>query len=219
MVNEILPLRPEHALAVAYAPRTARPGLAALLALDDRLATIVRAAREPLIGRMRLTWWFEALERLDGAPPPAEPVLRALAANVLPHGVTGAGLATMIDGWEALLTDEPLDNAALDLFASARGRTLFDAMASVSGASDSQAGQAGRGWALLDLANNLSDREAAERAGRIAAESLRDAFKDRWSREGRALGALALTARLEAEDRIGPGARVARMLWHRLSGR
>ena len=42
---------------------------------------------------MRLAWWREALQRLDTAPAPGEPVLRELAAAVLPLGVTGTALA------------------------------------------------------------------------------------------------------------------------------
>ena len=66
---------------------------------EHPLATaIVAAARDSTIGLMRLTWWADALERLDTAPPPAEPVLTGLALHVLPHGVRGRDLAAMVDG-------------------------------------------------------------------------------------------------------------------------
>ena len=69
----------ERALALSYAAETVRPGVAALFSLDDTLGQILRTTREPLVGQMRLTWWHEALRALDGAPPPAQPVLQALA--------------------------------------------------------------------------------------------------------------------------------------------
>lgn len=68
----------ERALAVRYAPLDAQPGMAALLALDERLGAILRSTREPLIGQMRLTWWHEALAALDTASAPAEPLLSTL---------------------------------------------------------------------------------------------------------------------------------------------
>ena len=99
----------EQALAVGYAPASARDGFAALLDLDHQLASILQSTTEPMIGQMRLTWWYEALEKLDREPAPAHPVLQRLAASVLPGGVRGADLAPMIEGWEALLDDgEPL---------------------------------------------------------------------------------------------------------------
>ena len=71
----VTPEDPERALALSYAVE-GRDALAALLALDDALARLLRSTREPALGQMRLAWWREALERLDTAPPPAEPVLR-----------------------------------------------------------------------------------------------------------------------------------------------
>ena len=50
-------LAPMHRLALAYAPAEARPAWAGLLALDARLAGVVRAAREPVLGQLRLAWW------------------------------------------------------------------------------------------------------------------------------------------------------------------
>src|SRR3546814_17336884 len=61
---------PELALAICYAPRKARAALAALFALDATLADVLRTTTEPMLGQMRLTWWHDALTRLEAAPPP-----------------------------------------------------------------------------------------------------------------------------------------------------
>lgn len=218
MVNGLSPSSPERELALSYAPAKARAAMGALLALDDRFGGIVRATREPMAGQMRLTWWFEALERLDREPPPAEPVLRGVAEEALPRGVTGAALATMVDGWEVILGDDPLDDDALRAFAAGRGGQLFEALATVCGADDRQVRAAGEGWALADLAANLSRPEDAVRARAIAAERLGEAMRARWSREGRGLGALALMARFELESGSG-FAKLGRLVWHRMTGR
>lgn len=222
MVNEpLLSPDPRRALALSYAPAGARDAMQALLAIDDRLGHVLRAGREPMLAQMRLTWWFEAVERLDHEPPPPEPILRALATHVLPHGVSGAALASMVDGWEVLLSDDALTDEALVLFAEGRGARLFGAMARVCGAADPQVRLAGEGWALADLASNLSDHVEAARVGAVAAPRLREATALRWSRAGRALGALTLLARfdVEGEGEGGGTSRITRLLWHRMTGR
>jgi len=217
---------PERHLSLTYAPPDRRAALAALLALDDTLAQILRTTREPLVGQMRLTWWHAALCALDTAPPPAQPVLQALAAEVLPRGVSGAALAGMIDGWEILLEPDPLDDAAIDAFATARGATLFESAGVVLGAAAGDPlAEAGRGWALADLALHSRDALAGVRPRALATGALDAATKARWSVSARALGALAHGARMTLAvapgEAVRPGApgRVARLAFHRLTGR
>lgn len=210
----------EQALVLHYAPASARAGLKALLALDDRLGAIVRRATDPMIGLMRLTWWAETLAALDTAPPPAEPLLQALATAGTAAGVRGADLAGMADGWELLLDGEPLDAAALATFGRERGGRLFGAMAGMLGEHDDRVSVVGAGWALADLASHLTDRALADAAGRMAMEALSGCFRAPWPRRLRALGALALLARSDlAGQRPGSPARVGRVLMHRLTGR
>lgn len=210
---------PEYALALSYAVE-GRVAAAAILALDDRLAAILRATREPLIGQMRLTWWHDALIALDTAPAPAEPLLERIAREALPAGVTGAELAAMIDGWEALL-EQPLSEEAIARHGH-RGRALFTAIGQVTGAADDPVESAGEGWALADLSRHLTDADAVATARSLARKPLDHALSRRWSRKGRALGALAHLARLDLDHpgaRRGAPRRVMRLLRHRLTGR
>lgn len=213
---------PERALALSYAPAEARAGVAALLALDDTLGQILRTTREPLVGQMRLTWWHEALCALDTAPPPAQPVLQALAAEVLPRGVSGARLAGVIDGWEVLIEADPIAEADVVAHGERRGAALFAAAGAVLECpSTDRIAAAGAGWALADLATHLRDAQVAARAAALAQDKLDEAMAGRWSRAGRALGALALIARMDLSGKAPPAApkRVARLAWHRLTGR
>jgi phytoene synthase len=213
------PARSERALALSYAPLAAHDALTGVLALDETLGNIVRSTREPIVGQMRLTWWREALTKLDAAPPLAEPVLRALAASVVPV-IGGAALAAMIDGWEALLEPD-LDDAAIDLFATGRGGELFAIMATLCGVSDPRIAVAGQGWALADLSQRMSDPKTAEAIKAKALSRLDQAMTGVWPRNARALGALTLLARanLRAEEAAGSPKRIGRILIHRLTGR
>lgn len=205
---------------MTYAPTVSRPALEALFALDDTLGAILRTTREPLVGQMRLTWWYEALGRLDGAPAPAEPVLTALQGLVLPYGVSGTMLATLADGWEVLLEPD-LDAAAIARFAAGRGGRLFAFAAMVLAVDDARIGIAGEGWALADLSRGLSDAAIGVDARSAAAVRLDRALRGRWPSKVRALGAMALSARFDVSASPPPPAspgRVARLAWHRLTG-
>ncbi|RYD63722.1 MAG: hypothetical protein EOP58_10875 [Sphingomonadales bacterium] len=218
------PDNPERALALSYAG-AGREALAALLALDDALALLLRTTREPALGQMRLAWWREALERLDHAPPPAEPVLQALARETLPHGVTGASLVPIVHGWEVLVEEEVLNADALQRFGAGRGHLFVAAGAMLGAAAGDPLAEAGQGWALGDLAQNLKAPGEAAEARQQAEAWLALATAQRWSGKARALGALAHLARMDLalEEGVLPptGAprRVLRMAWHRLTGR
>ncbi|PCD01602.1 hypothetical protein COC42_15845 [Sphingomonas spermidinifaciens] len=215
----------ERRLILSYAPETARAGVAALLDLDDTLAAVMRGVREPMIAQMRLTWWHDAMMRLDSAPAPAQPVLMALAASVVPAAVAGAELATLVEGWEALLDGEPTDPVARTAFAAKRGERLFALAARLCGGDARALADAGRGWALADLSRSLSDVAAARDAATEARAFLAPAFATPWPRRLRVLGALARQAAMDltADPTLPlpaatPG-RIARLAWHRLTGR
>jgi phytoene synthase len=129
---------PERALTLAYAPQATRPGLAVLWQLDERFAGVVRATREPQLGLIRLAWWRESLERLDSAPAPDEPLLQAVAAELVAGGLGGAALGNIADGWAALLGPLPLTDGALAIHAAERGGVLFRAAGGILGESASQ---------------------------------------------------------------------------------
>lgn len=204
-------------LAFSYAPEGTRRAVEALFALDAALGGVLRTTREPLVGQMRLAWWREALERLDAGAPPAEPVLQALASEVLPRGVAGGELRDMVDGWEPLLGE--LGPDAIADHARLRGRLLFEIAARmIDAAAGDPVADAGEGWALADLSGNLSDAGAGTLAREPAATALARARGARWSRNGRPLGALSLIAQRRLSGPIPP-VFVVRLARFRLTGR
>ena len=124
-----------------------RPAFDALFAIDDALGEVVASASQPALGAIRLAWWRDALERLDTSPPPPEPRLRAVAAELLSRGVSGSDLARIPEGWTALF-DEVRDAEAI----GARGAALFAVGAKLLGRHHPGLDHAGRWFALADAA-------------------------------------------------------------------
>ncbi len=149
-------------IALAYAPPAKRRALAALWELDAMLGRIVATTSVPVIGQMRLTWWHERLVALNQGDVTGEPVLQALSDVVRDHDVTGAMLAGIVEGWEALLEPMPLTEEILQMYASGRGERLFAASAAIL--ETAACAGAGTGWALIDFAQHCSDPVTARRA-------------------------------------------------------
>jgi 15-cis-phytoene synthase len=211
----------EIVFALSSAAEPTHKALIALWSLDDALGRVLSTGREPMVGRIRLAWWREALERLDRDNPPAEPVLQAVAAELLARGVTGASLAAMEEGWSAILHEEPVQAAELDLYAARRGALLFTLAARLLGGAVDNVAPAGEAWALVDLARHSSERSDVDAA--LAAARARR-LPRRWPKALHPLGMLAVLAardlRRGPDQWEAPGAppRTARMLRHRLTG-
>lgn len=176
-----------------------------MLALDARLAGVVRAAREPMLAQIRLAWWRDRLLADPADWPRGEPVLAALNS----WGGKASVLAPLVDGWEALLGEPPLAAEAYGTFAEGRGAAMA-ALAERSNAMALTAESAGRLWGLADLALHLGN--AAERAA--AAELLNEAAIPRLVGPLRPLAVLAgLSLRAVRRGRgdalDGPGALLA----------
>lgn len=211
---------PDRMVALGHVPVARRAAVAALFALDERLGSIVARAREPTIGLMRLVWWRDALDALDGASPPAEPLLAALAG----HGFAGASLAPMTAGWEALLDDPDLGDETVAVHGRERGSRLFAIAGTLLGATGADAArlaQAGGGWAIADLARRSGRAERAAVIRDAARTILAPALAVRWPRRLRPLGQLAVLARADvaAAGPLSPRRRVLRALLFQVSGR
>jgi phytoene synthase len=216
------PIDADRAFALEQVSQARRAAIGALWRLDAALGAVIAGGREPLISRIKLAWWRDSLEALDGAGPPAEPVLQEVAAALIPAGIAGSELAAMEQGWQVLLSAEALTSDELDRYAAARGAALFRLAARLLGGhATPEIERAGEAWALTDLArhSNRADAESALRAASVRSGAMR------WPRPLRPLGMLAVLAQRDAARGIDalepPGVppRLARMLRHRLTGR
>jgi 15-cis-phytoene synthase len=213
-------LDPDRILALSYVPARRRACVGALWRLDAALGAALAGGGEPMIARIKLAWWREALERLDREPAPAEPVLREAQTRLLPF-VTGAELARMEEGWAVLPSPETLTAGDLRTYAERRGGLLFLYTARLLGAEADGLEAAGEAWALIDLARHCATREDADVA--VAAARERRGPR-RWPPRLRPLGMLAALAVRDSDperplwEPRGSPARMGRMLRHRITG-
>lgn len=213
-------LDPDRTLALAYVPARHRAAVGALWRLDSALGAALAGGREPMIARIKLAWWREALERLDRGPAPAEPALRDAGAHLLP-ALTGAELAAMEEGWAVLPSTEALTAAELRTYAERRGGLLFRYTARLLDGDVEGLEAAGEAWALVDLARHCATREDSDVALAAARERR---LPRRWPARLRPLGMLAVLAvrdfdpaRPPWEPKGAPG-RMWRILRHRITG-
>lgn len=227
MTTDIDRLDPERRLALSYVPAAQRDAMATLWTLDTTIGAAIAGGSQPLVKSIKLAWWRERLDELGSIPPPPEPVLQAVARDLLPLGIDGARLAAMIEGWEVLASAERLGPEELAAYAEWRGGLLFHLSARLLGdaGADPVIGAAGRGWALVDLARRSSDQADATAALAAASEIFAVNGPGRWPGHMRVLGMLTMLARRDATaspaalERQGSPGRMLRMFHHRLTGR
>lgn len=193
----------------------ARADIVALYAFDQELARAPRAASNPLLGEIRLTWWREVLdEAFGGRPVRHHPVAQALAAAIARHALPRAPLEAMIDARYRELDPAPMTpQEALD-WARDTGGTAAGLAARVLGATDEAAVAAGTAWALAFRAAGRPDLAAAFR------EALAEARRARPSAATFPAAAHAVFARDRAANRrAGEFARKLRITWAVATGR
>ena len=198
---QIASISVERRLALAYAPAPTRAMWLGLFALDARLGAVVRAAHEPLLAQIKLAWWRDELTKPAEARALGEPLLALLDS----WSDQTAALRALVDGWEVLLSDEPLSSSAMIQVADARAQAcsglaaLLDLTAAIP-----EVERAARGWALAELGAALSDPEQIATA--ISLNAQLDWRRAQLPREMRPLQVLhGLAARQRGMGPLMPG--------------
>lgn len=176
-------------LCTLFAPDAVREDLFALYAFNLELAKIRETVSEPLIGRMRLQFWRDAVPKIIDGNPPAHEVARPLSAVVCRHTLPAADLHTLIDARETDLDDvPPRDLLALENYAERTSSTLIALALRVLGVDPASHAifiqQAGLAVALTGLARAIPYQAAAGRvtlpADLCAAAGLDPASPHQW---------------------------------------
>ena len=180
-------------LAAQFAAPPARRRVLALLAVNAEMARAARAAHEPILLRMRIQWWREALAAvLAGGPPPRQ---LALVALVRAHAQT----PFVPDSFERLLAARERDFTVRPLAG------IDDAVAHADDSAGSLALLALRTLGVCDAAADVAARSAGI-AFDLAGMSVRAGFSLRQAARDHI--AVARQRRTSV-----PGAARAVMLW------
>ncbi|MGI8944408.1 MAG: hypothetical protein ACR2FJ_09320 [Qipengyuania sp.] len=141
-------------LALTFARRRDRTLFASLFALDARLARIVSATREILLGQMRLAWWRDRMREPAQQWPVGDVVLDSIAQA---WDGKSQDLVQLIDGWETMLVDENTQGTADSGLGEGRARAM-EALAhrAESCSKPEEITLAATRWSLVDLAQNSS---------------------------------------------------------------
>lgn len=133
-------------LTALFAPAARRDSLLALYAFNYEVAKVREFAPEPLLGRMRLQWWRDAVAAIyAGARVPRHEVVAPLAAAIRERALTRAHIDRLIDAREAdLEAGPPATLAALESFAEDTSARLVLLALEALGVRDEAAVAAGR---------------------------------------------------------------------------
>jgi phytoene synthase len=138
-----------------FGPAAARENLFALYAFNIELAKVREAVTEPLIGRMRLQWWRDTLDRLYAGETVAHAVAAPLGEAIRAASLDRTAFGRLIDTREADLEDAPpKDMRALEAYAEGTGAPLLSLALRLAGAENADPEAArlvGTAWSLTGL--------------------------------------------------------------------
>lgn len=108
--SELLPKSEDVRLACAFIPDAdKRAGVLALFALLETLREIPERVTEPLMGEIRLRWWYEAFEAIGQGRTPHYHPLTELFQRMIPlHTLPVQSFLDMVEGQMPLLDKGPL---------------------------------------------------------------------------------------------------------------
>ena len=140
-------------LGALFAPEPARTDLLALLAFNYELARTRTVTREPMLARIRLEWWREAVVEAAGAGKPrAQPIVESLSETIRRCRLQPQDLIALIDAREEEI-EGPLDVLRA-------GHALADLELSVLGAGGEASRRAARAVAAAWLTGEGPERDS-----------------------------------------------------------
>ena len=157
-------------LTTLFAPSGRREALIALYSFNFEVAKTREVVREPLLGRIRLQWWREAIDEIYcGRPVRHHEVVQPLAEAIRRHDLTRYHFDRLIEAREADLEEAPpRDLAALEAYAQDTSSGLIWLALESLGIRDAASVEAGRrigiAWALVGLIRAVPVHARTKRA-------------------------------------------------------
>ncbi|MBW8883109.1 MAG: squalene/phytoene synthase family protein [Asticcacaulis sp.] len=125
--SELVPKSEDVRLACAFiSDADRRAGVLALFALLETLRDIPERVTEPLMGEIRLRWWYEAFEAIGAGRTPHYHPLTELFQRLIPqYGLPVEAFLDLVEGQMPLLDKGPLNiKAALPVVERGEGQVL-----------------------------------------------------------------------------------------------
>ncbi|MGH7125420.1 MAG: phytoene/squalene synthase family protein [Stellaceae bacterium] len=144
-------------LTALFVPADRRGAVMALYAFNHEIAKTREVVTEPMLGRIRLQWWREAIaEAYAGGAIRAHEVMTPLAAAIREYNLSRAHFDAMIEARELDLADEPPASLAAleDYCAATSGRLqclVLEVLETRDDASTEAAREIGVAYALVGL--------------------------------------------------------------------
>ena len=147
---------PDRFLCALFAPADRREDLVALYAFNLELARTREQVSEPMLGRIRLQWWRDAVAEIYSGTPRRHAAIQPLHEAVKRHGLDRVLLDRMIDAREADMDGKPpRDLTAREEYAEGTAGALAALALGVLGVVDEPAKRAARhvalAWALTGI--------------------------------------------------------------------
>jgi phytoene synthase len=156
-------------LACLFAPAKARPHLHAIGAFALEVASVRAKTSQPLLGEMRMRWWYDALEAPvaeESGGARAHPVADALIDTLETHAVARAELVDLLEAHVFDLYDEPMETMdALEAYCDRTTGAPMRWRASIIDAEDASRldealRHAGRALGLVSVLRSLARHRA-----------------------------------------------------------
>lgn len=113
-------------LCAQFARPERRGDLYALHAFYQDVARAPDATDQPLLARMRVQWWKDALDGIYEGSPPHHPIAQALSQTVRARGLARSVVEDLLDArLDAAERPPPVDLSALEAYVEATAGTLF----------------------------------------------------------------------------------------------
>ena len=218
--SELLPKSEDIRLACAFISDAGKRGeVLALFAFLETLRDIPERTTDPLMGEIRLRWWYEAIEEIEqGRPVRYHPLSEALKAMIATYDLSPKDFLDLIEGQMPLLDKGPLTiKTALGVVDRGEGHIFRMAGQVLSGTADLTDIARLHGMTQIKAMRGLSD------AGDMEFSHLKREAQKAAKNLPASLMPLALPSALVATywrgGKPGPLAKRFRLFWSFVTGR
>lgn len=161
--EQVRRLDPDRYVTALFAPVDRRADLLALYAFNTEVARIREAVSEPMLGRIRLQWWREAIAECYEGQPREHFIVIPLADAIRRHNLTRNLFETLIEARERDFDERPflpfeeLMHYARDSSGSLV-RLALDILGAQGEATQAAGERVGTAWALIGMMRALPHR-------------------------------------------------------------